>query len=57
MMFRTGKETHEEAVINLYDDVQYQEILGFGGAFTESAAYNYHLMGEKKPQKIHRGLF
>lgn len=57
MTFRTGKETHEEAVINLYDDVQYQEILGFGGAFTESAAYNYHLMGEKNRKKFIEAYF
>lgn len=27
----------ECAVINLYDEVTYQQLLGFGGAFTESA--------------------
>lgn len=31
----------EAALINVFDEVEYQEILGFGGAFTESAAYNY----------------
>ena len=35
---RTGVERN---VINVYDDVKYQPIMGFGGAFTESAAYNY----------------
>ena len=28
-------------VVNIYDDITFQEILGFGAAFTESAAYNY----------------
>lgn len=57
LTFRTGKETHEEAVINVYDDVAYQEILGFGGAFTESAAYNYHLMGEENKKKFIQAYF
>ena len=37
----TEKATTERNVINVYDDVKYQQVLGFGGAFTESAAYNY----------------
>ena len=28
-------------VLNVYDQVKYQEILGFGGAFTQAAAVNY----------------
>ncbi len=31
----------ENAVINIFDDVKYQTVLGFGGAITEAAAYNY----------------
>ena len=31
----------ERGIINIYDDCTYQTIQGFGGAFTESAAYNY----------------
>lgn len=31
----------EGNVINIFDEIEYQSILGFGGAFTESAAYNY----------------
>lgn len=31
----------ENAVVNVFDEVQYQEVLGFGAALTESAAYNY----------------
>ena len=33
----------EWGIINLFDDVVYQEVLGFGGAFTESSAYLYSL--------------
>ena len=31
-------ERTEMAVINVFDEFEYQDILGFGGAFTESAA-------------------
>ena len=34
----------EWGIINLFDDVKYQEVLGFGGAFTESSAYLYSLL-------------
>ncbi len=34
----------ENAVINIFDDVLRQEVVGFGGAFTEAAAYNYAQM-------------
>ena len=32
-------------IINVYSDLEKSEILGFGGAFTEAAGYNYHLAG------------
>jgi glucosylceramidase len=35
------KPSVERGIINIYDDCTYQSIQGFGGAFTESAAYNY----------------
>lgn len=37
----------EAALINVFDEVEYQEILGFGGAFTESAAYNYSKLSDE----------
>ncbi|MBQ6816741.1 MAG: glucosylceramidase [Clostridia bacterium] len=39
--YGSAPKATESGVINVYDDVAYQEILGFGAAFTESAAYNY----------------
>ena len=36
----------EYAVINVFDEFEYQTVLGFGGAFTESAAYNYARLTE-----------
>ena len=50
-------ESCENAVINLYDDVVYQSVLGFGAAFTESAGYNYSLMGEKTKKELIRLYF
>ena len=42
-------ERTEMGVINVFDEFEYQSILGFGGAFTESAAYNYaQLTDEQK---------
>lgn len=38
--------TTEDCIVNVFDDITYQEVLGFGGAFTESAAYNYSLMDD-----------
>ncbi|MDR1544598.1 MAG: glycosyl hydrolase [Prevotellaceae bacterium] len=38
----------ENPVINVFPEFKYQAILGFGGAFTETAAYNFSLL---KPQK------
>lgn len=41
-----SKDT-EVAIINIFDEIEYQEILGFGGAFTESSAYNYSLLNDE----------
>ncbi len=34
-------ECLEMGIINVFDEIEYQQVIGFGGAFTESAAYNY----------------
>ncbi len=51
---RSGTEL---GVINVYDDVLRQEILGFGGAFTEAAAYNYSLMDAKTKDAFMKAYF
>ncbi len=44
----------ENEVINLYPEVTYQELEGFGGAATDSAGYVFSLMNEEqKQQKEH----
>lgn len=32
------KEGRERGLINIYDEIVYQQLLGIGGAFTESSA-------------------
>lgn len=36
----------EVYIVNVYEEAAYQEMIGFGGAFTESAAYNYAQLDE-----------
>lgn len=47
----------EGTVINIFDNIEYQEIVGFGGAFTESAAYNYSLMDDKTKKEFIKSYF
>ncbi len=47
----------ERAIINVYDDVERQSIFGFGGAFTEAAAYNYSLMNDGQKAEFMRAYF
>ena len=42
----------ESGVVNFFDDVVYQEILGFGGAFTESSAYLYSLLSPEDKKRF-----
>lgn len=47
----------EQGVINVYDEVRYQQIMGIGGAFTESAAYNYSLLTDAQKKDFMEKLF
>ena len=42
----------EWGIVNVFDDVKYQEVLGFGGAFTESSAYLYSLLSKEDKRKF-----
>lgn len=42
----------ENEVINLYPEVTYQELEGFGGAATDSAGYVFSLMNEEEKQQM-----
>lgn len=47
----------EGYVVNVFEDVTYQSMIGFGGAFTESAAYNYAQMSEEQKDEFMKRLF
>jgi len=51
------KESRERGLICVYDEVKYQSILGFGGAFTESSAYNYSLLTDAQKQEYMEAHF
>ena len=44
-------------VINIYPEVTYQEIEGFGGAFTEASAYNYSKLSETLKEELLEDYF
>ncbi|WP_310602038.1 glycoside hydrolase family 30 protein [Anaerosporobacter sp.] len=52
-----GVEVGAMNVVNLYPDVTYQEIRGFGGAFTEAAGYTVSKLSEEKQKEIAEAYF
>ncbi len=50
-------EITEVGVVNVYDDVEYQSVLGFGGAFTESSAYNYSRLTDAQKKDFMQKYF
>lgn len=50
-------EGTECGIINIYDEIEYQSVLGFGGAFTESAAYNYSLLTDSQKKMFMESYF
>lgn len=44
-------------VVNVYPDVTFQKIRGFGGAFTESAAHNYAAMSDARKKEMMQAYF
>lgn len=49
---KEGPEGQEINILNIYDEVQYQEILGFGGAFTEATTLNLSRVDEEVKNKV-----
>ena len=47
----------ENQLINVYPQLKYQEILGFGGAFTETSAYNFAQVSDSVRRKIAEAYF
>ena len=56
IIFAQDFET-ENLLINIYPEFKYQEILGFGGAFTETSAYNFSLLTADEQQQVAELLF
>ncbi len=50
-------EETEARVVNLYPERRYQEIVGFGGTFTEASAYNYSRLGPESRRKVLEAYF
>ncbi len=48
---------NEGNVVNVFDDVRYQEILGFGAALTEASAYNYSRMDSEGKKSFLEAYF
>ena len=49
--------TKEQGVVNVFDEVEYQEIIGFGGSFTDSAAYNYAQLTDDQKKTFMEAYF
>lgn len=56
IVFEQDLET-ENLLINIYPEFRYQEILGFGAAFTETSAYNFSLLNADEQQQVAELLF
>ena len=47
----------ENQVINIYPELEYQTILGFGGAFTQSSGHNFVKLNDEKRQSFLNDYF
>ena len=50
-------EKIENKVINIYPEITYQSIIGFGGAFTESAGFAYSKLSNEKQSDLLNDFF
>jgi len=56
-VFTLGKEKTQGALLSLDIAKSYQKIVGFGGAFTEAAAYTFYKMEPSKREEILKKYF
>lgn len=47
----------EYKLINVFPERRYQEMVGFGGAFTEASAYNYSKMNDMQKKQVMKAFF
>lgn len=57
LTFQPDPNGVENELINVYDDVEYQEILGFGGALTEASAVTINKLSKDKQDEILKAYF
>lgn len=54
---RKGYRANEANIFNIYDQVHYQKILGFGGAMTQASAVNLKKMSAADQDAVMKGYF
>ena len=54
---KNNTETNNIPTISLQPNIQFQEILGFGGAFTQASAYLYKQLSPKNQSMIMQDYF
>ncbi len=47
----------EGQILNLFPEVEFQSVLGFGGAFTEAAAYCYSILNPEEKERLLKAYF
>ncbi|MEK8127283.1 glycoside hydrolase family 30 protein [Paenibacillus filicis] len=57
LTFVPDQDGRENQLINVYDDVEYQEFIGFGGALTEASAVSIAKLSEDKQNEILQAYF
>lgn len=60
LFFHKDKEGYRAAeanLFNIYDQVRYQEIIGFGGAITQAGAVNLMKMAKEDQEAVMKGYF
>lgn len=57
LTFAPDSEEREMQLINIYEDIEYQEIEGFGGALTEASAVTIAKMSPEKQKEILEAYF
>lgn len=55
--FESDLDGIESEVVNIYQDVKFQTIEGFGGAITDAAGYVYSQMSEEQKKKLTEEYF
>ena len=57
LQFQDDVSGIENEVVNLYPEVKYQKLEGFGGAITDAAAYVYSQMSEEQKRLLMNRYF